>query len=215
MDTLTPPITVMTVDDHPVFLQGLASAVAAEPGLMLLGQVSSGAEAVALHARLRPDVTLMDLQMPGMGGVEAIRQIRQHDPDARIVALTMLGGDMHARRAIVAGASGYLLKNAVRRKLFDTVREVHHGRRRMAPEVAQALADTCDQLMVSRRELDVLAQVARGRSNPHIGAVLGISHETVKAHMRSILAKLAARDRTHAVLIALRRGLLDLGFDGH
>lgn len=209
MNTSSLPITLLTVDDHPIFQQGLASAIAAEPGFTLLAQAGTGAEAVALHGRLNPDVTLVDLQMPGMCGVEAIRQIRAHAPQARIVALTMLDGDMLARRAMHAGAAGYLLKSAGRKDLLETVRDVHGGRRSVTPEIARLLADTWLMQQVTRRELEVLAQVARGNSNRRTGAVLGISRDTVDAHMRNILLKLNAHDRTHAVLIAMRRGILD------
>jgi DNA-binding NarL/FixJ family response regulator len=209
MNTTSLPITLLTVDDHPIFQQGLASALAAEPGFRLLAQAGSGAEAVSLHGRLSPDVTLVDLQMPGMCGVEAIRQIRIHAPQARIVALTMLDGDMLARRAMHAGAAGYLLKSAARKDLLETVRDVHDGRRSVTPAIARLLADTWLMQQVTRRELEVLAQVARGNSNRSTGALLGISRDTVDAHMRNILLKLNAHDRTHAVLIAMRRGILD------
>jgi DNA-binding NarL/FixJ family response regulator len=211
MTTFQPlPITLLTVDDHPLFQQGIASVIATEPDLYLIGQAASGAEAIAMHRQWRPAVTLMDLQMPGMGGVEAIVAIRAEFPAARIVVLTTLEGDIHAARAIKAGAVGYVFKNTLRHTLLDTVRRAHAGQRIIPPSVEHALAATRNGNAITGREIDVLKLVARGNSNAQIAEALGISGETVKGYMSSILLKLQARDRAHAVMIALERGVLSL-----
>lgn len=204
------PITLLTVDDHPMFQQGIASVINVEPDLYLLGQASGGAEAIAMHRQLRPAVTLMDLQMPGMCGVDAIGAIRAEFPAARVVALTTLEGDVHAARAIKAGAVGYILKTTVRKHLLDTVRRVHAGERIIPPALEQALAASRNSSVITSREVDVLKLVAHGNSNLLIGKTLGISADTVKGYISSILLKLQARDRAHAVMIALQRGVLHL-----
>nr|WP_315392348.1 response regulator transcription factor [uncultured Duganella sp.] len=204
------PITLLTVDDHPLFQQGIASVIAVEPDLYLVGQAASGAEAIALHRQWRPAVTLMDLQMPDMGGVDAIAAIRAEFPAARIVVLTTLEGDVHAARAIKAGAVGYMFKSAVRKHLLETVRHVHAGGRSIPPALAHALEDGRAGNAITAREVDVLKLVARGNTNAGIGEALGISGETVKGYMSNILLKLQARDRAHAVMIALERGILSI-----
>jgi DNA-binding NarL/FixJ family response regulator len=211
MNTFQPlPITMLTVDDHPLFRQGIASVIAVEPDLYLVGQATCGAEAIAMHRELRPAVTLMDLQMPDMNGVDAIVAIRAEFPAARIVVLTTLEGDIHAARAIKAGAVGYMFKSTVRKTLLETVRHIHAGGRSIPPSLAHALEDTRNGNAISSREVAVLKLVARGNSNVLIGEALGISSETVKGYMSSILLKLQARDRAHAVMIALERGILSL-----
>lgn len=211
MNTFQPlPITLLTVDDHPLFQQGIASVIAAEPDLYLLGQAASGAEAITLYRDLRPAVTLMDLQMPDMSGVDTIVAIRAEFPAARIVVLTTLGGDVHAARAIKAGAVGYVFKSTVRKGLLETVRLAHAGARIMPPSLAHALLDSRSGNAITSREVDVLQLVARGNSNALIAKALGISGETVKGYVSSILLKLQARDRAHAVMIALERGVLGL-----
>jgi DNA-binding NarL/FixJ family response regulator len=204
------PITILTVDDHPLFQQGIASVIAVEPNLYLVGQAASGAEAIALYRELRPAVTLMDLQMPDMSGVEAIAAIRAEFPAARIVVLTTLEGDVHAARAIKAGAVGYVFKSTVRKHLLETVRLIHAGGRSIPAALAHALADTRSGNAITAREVDVLKLAARGNTNALIGEALGISSETVKGYMSNILLKLQARDRTHAVMIALERGILGI-----
>ncbi|RZT10199.1 two component transcriptional regulator, LuxR family [Duganella sp. CF402] len=204
------PISILTVDDHPLFQQGIASVINIEPDLYLVGQAASGAEAVALYRQTRPAVTLMDLQLPDMSGIDAITAIRAEFPAARIVVLTTLEGDVHATRAIKAGAVGFIYKSTVRKNLIDTLRSVHAGGRCIPPSLVYALAETRNGNAITAREVDVLKLAARGNSNPMIAAALGLSSETVKGYMSSILLKLEARDRTHAVMIALERGILSL-----
>ncbi|MBV7538671.1 response regulator transcription factor [Duganella sp. sic0402] len=211
MSTFKPlPITVMTVDDHPLFQQGIASVITAEEDLYLVGQAASGAEAIAMYREFRPAVTLMDLQMPDMSGIDAIIAIRAEFPAARIVVLTTLEGDVQAARAINAGAVGYLFKSTVRKTLVETLRNIHAGGRSIPASVTHALVESRSGQGITKREVEVLKLVARGNSNALIGEALGISGETVKGYMSSILLKLQARDRAHAVMIALERGILSL-----
>lgn len=204
------PISILTVDDHPLFQQGIASVINIEPDLYLVGQAGSGAEAVAMYRQTRPAVTLMDLQLPDMSGVDAITAIRAEFPAARIVVLTTLEGDVHATRAIKAGAVGFIYKSTVRKNLIETLRNVHAGGRCIPPSLLYALSETRNGNAITAREVDVLKLVSRGNSNPMIAVALGLSSETVKGYMSSILLKLDARDRTHAVMIALERGILSL-----
>lgn len=202
------PIHVLTVDDHPLLREGIAAVLHGQPDMVLAGEATSGAEAVAQYRALRPDVTLMDVQMPGMNGIEAIAAIRAEFPDARIIVLTTYEGDVLASRAIKAGAAGYLLKGMLRRELLDTIRAVHAGKRRIPPEIAVELAQHHADDVLTGREVEVLQRVAAGHANKAVADALAISEETVKTHMKSIMAKLSANDRTHAVTIALRRGIL-------
>lgn len=204
------PIKVLLVDDHPLLRAGLADAIAAQGDMRVVAEAGSGHEALAAFAASRPDVTIMDIAMPGMDGVQALRAIRAIDPGARFVMLTTFNGDVQIRRAIEAGAAGFLLKSSVRNDLLDTIRDVYAGRRRIAPEIAQELAQHMGEGSLSEREIAVLRCAALGNANKRIGQQLDIAEETVKAHMRSILAKLDARDRTHAVTIALKRGIITL-----
>jgi len=203
------PIRVLTVDDHPLLREGIAAVLGVQNDMQVVGEAGDGREAVALHAALRPDVTLMDLQMPVMDGVEAIHAIRSASPQARIVVLTTYRGDVQAVRAFKAGASGYLLKNMLRKELLETIRAVHGGRRRIPPEIAASIAEYAVTDALTDREEEVLRQVAAGLANKQVAHRLEITEETVKTHMKSILAKLSARDRTHAVTIALKRGIID------
>jgi len=203
-------IRVLMVDDHPILREGIAAILAAEPGMVLVAQAGDGREGVEQFRRHRPDVVLMDLQMPNMNGTDAIRAIRADSPQARIIVLTISGGDVHALRAFRAGASGYLLKNAIRKELLDTIRAVHAGQKRIPPGIAAALAEHVADDMLTARELEVLVHVAGGNANKIIAAHLTISEDTVKAHMKSVLSKLGANDRTHAVTIALKRGIIEL-----
>ena len=175
----------------------------------LTAEAAGGQEAVECFRRHKPDVTLMDLQMPGMNGIDAILAIRSEFPGARFIVLTTYQGDVQALRALKAGASGYLLKNMLRKELLDTIRIVHAGGRRIPPEVAAELAEHIIDDALTDREVNVLRRVAAGNSNKMIAGQLGVSEDTVKGHMKSILSKLAANDRTHAVTIAMRRGYLD------
>lgn len=203
-------IRVLMVDDHPVLRDGVAAILAAEPGMMLVGEADDGREGVEQFRRHRPDIVLMDLQMPNMNGTDAIRAIRAESPQARIIVLTISGGDAHALRAFRAGASGYLLKNAFRKELLDTIRAVHAGQKRIPPSIAAALAEHVADDMLTARELEVLVQVAGGHANKIIADHLAITEGTVKGHMKSVLSKLGANDRTHAVTIALKRGIIEL-----
>jgi two-component system NarL family response regulator len=203
-------IRVMVVDDHPLMREGIAAVIGGQNDMVLVGEASDGREAVEAWQRLRPDVVLMDLRMPGMDGIEAIAAIRAQAPQARIIVLTTYRGDVQVVRALSAGASGYLLKSLLRRELLDTIRDVHGGARRVPPEIAAGIAEHLSDESLSARELDVLQSVAAGNANKLVAGELGISEETVKAHMKNILAKLGARDRTHAVTIAIKRGIIEL-----
>jgi DNA-binding NarL/FixJ family response regulator len=203
-------IRILTVDDHPLVQEGIAAVMEDEPDMMLIGQASNGREAIRIFQRHRPDVTLMDLRMPDMSGIEAITAIRAEFANARIIVLTTYSGDVQATAALKAGASGYLLKSLVRKELVETIRAVHAGRRRIPAAIAAEIAEHVADDALSAREVEILRCVAAGKSNKVIAAAHDISEGTVKAHMKSILAKLAASDRTHAVMIALKRGILDL-----
>jgi len=205
-----PQIRVLVVDDHPLLREGVAAVLALQPDMVLVGEAENGAEAVARHRELRPDVTLMDLQMPGMTGLEAIEAIRAEVPAARIVVLTTYAGDVQALRALKAGATGYLLKSTLRRELLDTIRNVHAGRRQLQPEVAHEIAIHAVDEALSEREIHVLRLVAAGRANKQIAWDLSLSEDTVKAHLKSIFAKLDVADRTHAVTVAARRGVIEI-----
>jgi DNA-binding NarL/FixJ family response regulator len=202
-------IKVLTVDDHPLLREGIAAVILGESDIVLVGEATNGQEAIESFRVHRPDVTLMDLQMPGMNGIEAIITIRQEFPTSRFIVLTTYQGDVQALRALKAGASGYLLKSMLRKDLLDTIRAVHAGRRRIPPEIAAELAEHVTDDALSDREIEVLRRVAIGTSNKIIASELRVSEATVKGHMKSILSKLGANDRTHAVTIAMKRGFID------
>ena len=203
-------IRVLTVDDHPLLRKGIALLVNAEPDMKLVGEAATGAEAINQFKEHRPDVTLMDLQMPGTNGIEAIIAIRNEFADARIIVLTTYAGDVQVFRALKAGARAYLLKAQVNQELLETIRSVHAGHKRIPAEIAAELADHTGQDELSAREIEVLRLVAAGNANKEIAAQLSIGEETVKRHMTNILAKLRANDRTHAVTIGLKRGIIEL-----
>jgi DNA-binding NarL/FixJ family response regulator len=203
-------IRVLAVDDHQLLQEGIAAVLSGQEDMTLVGQASGGREAVELFRQQRPDVTLMDLRMPDMSGIEAITAIRAEFPNARIIVLTTYSGDAQAAAALKAGAAGFLLKNLVRKELIETIRIVHSGKRRVPPEIATEIAEHVADDALTGREIEVLRGVASGKSNKLIAAELAISEGTVKTHMKSILPKLAAADRTHAVMIALKRGILDI-----
>jgi DNA-binding NarL/FixJ family response regulator len=188
---------------------GIAFALQSQKDMELVGQAVDGEEALRLYRKLRPDITLMDLQMPGMNGIATIEAIRSEFPKARIIVLTTYSGDVQASRALKAGALGYLLKSMLRNDLIDTIRIVHGGGRRIPPEIAHELAEHLCADALSPREVDVLRSVAAGHSNKIVADDLAIAEDTVKGHMKSILSKLGASDRTHAVLIAIKRGFLE------
>ena len=201
---------VIITDDHPVVREGLAAMIETEPDMTVVGQARSGEEALELFRRVRPDVTLMDLRMPGIGGVEAIRAIRREFPDSRVIVLTTYDGDEDIYRAIEAGAQAYLLKDMLCDEILGAIRAVHTGQRRIPAAVGTRLAERMAGMNLSEREQRVLELVATGKSNREIAAALEITEATVKGHMTNILGKLGVTDRTQAVITALRRGLVHL-----
>jgi DNA-binding NarL/FixJ family response regulator len=203
-------IRIVTVDDHPVVRKGIAALVNAEADMKLVAEASSGEEAIELYRLQRPDITLMDLQMAGMNGAEAIAGIRGEFPDARIIVLTTYRGDAQILRALKAGARAYILKGHVHRELLETIRAVHAGQKRIPPDIAAELAEHATDNALSAREIDVLRLIAGGNSNKLIADQLSIGEATVKSHVANILSKLGANDRAHAVTIGLKRGIIDL-----
>jgi DNA-binding NarL/FixJ family response regulator len=203
------PIRVLVVDDHAVVREGIVALLERQPDMVAVGEASDGAEAVARFGELAPDVTLMDIQMGTMGGLEAIERIRRLSPQARILALTTYPGDAQVVRALRAGAAGYLLKNCIRKELLDAIRSVHAGRRVLSQDVADDLAMHALDEPLSDRELTVLRLVANGNPNKLIATQLGLSTDTIKAHLKSIFSKLGVGDRTEAVTVAVRRGFIE------
>jgi DNA-binding NarL/FixJ family response regulator len=203
-------IRILTVDDHPMLREGIAAVVRPRTDMMLVGEAEDGAEAVEAYRTLRPDVTLMDLQMPKLNGLDAIIRIREEFPNSRIIVLTTYVGDVLALRALRAGAVGYLLKGTLRKELLDAIRTVHAGRRHIPPEIALEIAQHAGDDSLSDRELSVLRLVSRGHANKEIARVLAISEDTVKGHLKNIFTKLDVNDRTLAVTLAARRGIIDL-----
>ena len=210
MGTVPKLIRILSVDDHALMRMGIAALVNAEPDMKLIGEASNGQEAVERFRFDRPDVTLMDLQMPGFNGIEAIDCILGEFPDARIIVLTTYTGDVQVLRALRAGAWGYVLKEHVRRQLLETIRVVHSGQKRIPPDIAAELAEHAADDQLTAREIDVLRLIAVGNSNKLIADQLSIGEATVKGHITNILSKLGANDRAHAVTIALKRGIMQL-----
>ncbi len=205
-----PAIRILIVDDHPIVLVGIGALFASSKEMNVVAQARNGEEAVILHFQRQPDVTLMDLRLPGINGVEAIRRIRNQSPRARFIVLTTYDGDEDIYQAMEAGASGYLIKDMPQEILFDAVRRVHAGGRYLPSPVSKTLASRAPDSSLSRRECDVLRLVAQGRSNQEIAGDLGITEGTVKCHVSVILNRLSVRDRTQAVVTALQRGLIHI-----
>jgi DNA-binding NarL/FixJ family response regulator len=203
-------IRILTVDDHPVLRKGLAALVNAEPDLKLVAEASNGKEAIEAFRSHQPDITLMDIQMPGLDGIEAIRTIRSEFPEARIIVLTTYTGDAQVLRALKAGARAYILKGHVLDELLDTIRAVHAGKKRIPSDIAAELASHATDDALTEREIDVLRLIASGNGNKQIADELSISEATVKSRVTNILSKLGANDRAHAVTIGLKRGIIEL-----
>lgn len=201
---------ILSVDDHALLREGIAALVNAEPDMKLIAEAANGEEAIERFRSHRPEITLMDLQMPNMNGVDAISRIRDEFPDAKIIVLTTYTGDAQALRALKAGARGYVLKGDVHRELLAIIRAVHSGQKRIPQEIAAELADHAADDELSPRQLDILRLIAAGNANKNIAERLNIGEATVKSHVTSILSKLGANDRTHAVTIGLKRGIIDL-----
>jgi DNA-binding NarL/FixJ family response regulator len=203
------PIRILSVDDHPLIRQGIASLLATQPDMNLIAQAANGREAIQEFHRHRPDITLMDLQMPEMNGLDAIIAIRGEFPEARIIVLTTYAGDMQALRALKAGARAYLLKDSLHKELLATIRAVQAGKKSMSPEVSFQLAEHATDDALTPAEVRVLRLIAEGNANKEIAAQLSTSEDTVKGQVRNILSKLGAKDRTHAAMIGLKRGIIE------
>jgi len=210
MTTTPNPIRILVADDHPLLRDGVAGLVADQPDMELVAEASTGLEAIEQFRKYRPDVTLLDLQMPEMGGLDAIKTIRDEFPEARIIVLTTYQGDAQVLGALRSGAQAYLLKSTLRRELLDTIRAVHRGQKRIPPDLATQLAEHAADDKLTFREVQVLRLIAAGKANKLIASDLAITEETVKGHVKNILSKLSASDRTHAVTIALKRGIIEL-----
>jgi DNA-binding NarL/FixJ family response regulator len=203
-----PPIRVLVVDDHPLMRDGIAIGLADEPDIQLVAEASDGSAGIEAFRKYKPDVTLMELQMPDMSGIEAMQVIRSEFPNACIIVLTTYRGDVHVTNALRSGARAFLLKSTLRNDLCDTIRAVHAGRYVLSPQAASALAEHASDSELSRRELEVLRGAVRGQANKTIGVELGISEDTVKVHMKNLFAKLGVRDRTQAAMVAIGRGFV-------
>jgi DNA-binding NarL/FixJ family response regulator len=210
MGTVPKLIKILTVDDHPLLRKGIAALVNAEPDMKLVAEASNGQEAIESFRVHRPDVTLMDIQMPSFNGIDAICEIQSEFPDARIIVLTTYTGDTQVVKALRAGARAYILKGHVHRELLETIRAVHAGRKRIPPDIAAELAEHAADDELTQREIDVLRLIGAGNSNKLIADQLSIGEATVKSHVTNILSKLGANDRAHAVTIGLKRGIIEL-----
>lgn len=210
MNTGGARIRILAVDDHPVIRQGIAGMIAVESDMALAGEASNGREAIQQFRILHPDITLMDVQMPVMNGLDALIAIRNESPDAKIIMLTTYTGDVQIVRALKAGAQGYLLKNTLHRDLLETIRAVHAGKKALSPEASFEIAEHGTDDALTPREIDVLRLIAAGNSNKRIADKLSIAETSVKSHVENILSKLGANDRTHAVTIALKRRIIEL-----
>jgi DNA-binding NarL/FixJ family response regulator len=206
----TPLIRILSADDHPLLRSGIGALIATQPDMQLIAEAATGREAVQLHRELNPDVTLMDLQMPDMSGLDAIIAIKSEAPAARIIVLTTYSGDVLAQRALKAGARAYVLKSLVRTEILNTIRIVHAGEKQVQADVAAAMAKHTADASLTHREVQVLQLVASGCANKEISVRLDVNEETTKTHIKNILAKLGARDRTHAVSLGLKRGIIPL-----
>lgn len=210
MISIRKPITVLIADDHPLIREGITAVVGGYEDISVVAEAANGLEAIRLYRALQPDVTLMDVQMPELNGIAAISSIISEFPQARIAVLTTYRGDVRALQAIKAGARGYLLKSTLRHELIDTIRTLAAGKRRFPPEIAAELAAHIDQDGLTARELEVLRHVACGLSNKETAVALAIGEDTVKGHLRNIMDKLGANNRTHAVSIGIQRGIIEL-----
>ena len=203
-------IRILTVDDHPILRQGIAGLIADESDMTLVAEAANGREAIQQFRTHQPDITLMDLQMPEMNGLDAMIAIRGEFPEARIIVLTTYAGDVQAMRALQAGARAYLLKNSLHKELLDTIRAVHAGRKSISPEVSFELAEHVAEEALSPAEVRVLSLIAEGNTNKEIAASLSVTEDAVKGQVRNILSKLGANDRTQAVTMAVKRGIIEL-----